>query len=66
MTERDQAVERQAAIWANLYGPARAGTMVEALVQLRAERPELAWREAVDVVDPEEAAEFEDFVATRR
>ena len=65
MAAQDAAIERQRTIWTSLYGPARAGVLVERLAALQLERPELPLREAVAVVDPEDLADYEDFVATR-
>ncbi len=65
MAAHDVAIQRQATIWTALYGPARAAVMIGELIELGAAEPALDLRAAVDRIDPEEVADYEDFVATR-
>ena len=59
------AVDRQRQIWTNLYGPVRAGALVDTAVAPRAERPDLEVRELLAALDPERDEDYVDFVATR-
>lgn len=62
---RQQALGRQQQIWANLYGASRAADLTDQLAALLGAEPALALRDAVARLDPEDAGQYEDFVATR-
>jgi len=64
-TEIERHVDHHHKIWVNLYGPAKAKGMATQLGDLLQQRPDLDPKAAVAIVDPDDEAEFEDFVATR-
>ncbi|MFN0028341.1 MAG: hypothetical protein ACKV2O_14340 [Acidimicrobiales bacterium] len=65
MTTDMDLISRQRQIWTNLYGPARADSLIKEATERRAAFPAVSMAEMLRAIDPEAEETYEDFVATR-
>jgi len=65
MITDERRLEQTRWAWINEYGPAKAEALLAAVSALCAAEPELALRDAIDRIDPENEGDFEAFCASR-